>query len=145
MVLKHGRLRGIRGFLVIEVLIAGLIITSSIAATMYLFNVGYRHLERAGASDAVSAKLPQAINLLKTTDLETRSGKEPLGDGVELSWEAGLIAQTRPLLEMPEGPVKTNQELFLYKVNFQLSYRDEKRAYELTVFRHKNYAADDIF
>lgn len=136
---------GIQGFLVIEVLIAGLIITSSIAATMYLFNLGYRHLERAGASDAVSSKLPQAVSLLKTTALENKSGKELLGDGVELSWEAGLIAQTRPLIEMPEGPVKTNQELFLYKVNFQLKYRDIKRDYELTVFRHKNYAADDIF
>lgn len=139
------RLRGTQGFLVIEVLIAGLIITSSIAATMYLFNLGYRHLERAGASDAVSSKLPQAVNLLKTTALENKSGKELLGDGVELSWEAGLIAQTRPLIEMPEGPLKTNQEIFLYKVNFQLKYRDVKRAYEITVFRHKNYAADDIF
>ena len=33
-----------RGFLVLEILIAGLILTASIAATMYLFRMGYEYL-----------------------------------------------------------------------------------------------------
>ena len=35
-----------RGFLVLEVLIAGLILTASIASAMYLFRMGFDHMER---------------------------------------------------------------------------------------------------
>lgn len=141
-------LKNNKGFLVIEVLIAGLIITSSIAATMYLFRVGYQHLERAEASDAISSKLPQAVNLLKTSDLEAGNGKETLGNGVELSWEARLLRSVRPVIFDPEAGsnYQLPNEMFLYRVNFRLTYKDAKRDYEISLFRHKRYApANEIF
>ena len=42
---------GEKGFLVLEVLIAGLILTASIAASMYLFKMGFANLERANNSN----------------------------------------------------------------------------------------------
>ncbi|MBP1713304.1 MAG: putative rane protein [Deltaproteobacteria bacterium] len=49
-----------KGFIVIEILIAGLILTSSIAATMYLFRMGFEYLERANQSNVLASKLTQA-------------------------------------------------------------------------------------
>lgn len=135
-------LKNNKGFLVIEVLIAGLIITSSIAATMYLFRVGYQHLERAEASDVISSKLPQAVNILKTSDIETKNGRETLGNGVELLWEARLLRSIRPVIVDQEvgASSQSPNELFLYRVNFRLAYKDAKRDYEISLFRHKRYA-----
>jgi len=60
------------GFLVLEILIAGLILTSGIAATMYLFRMGFEHLERAKISNTLSAKLIQASGLIRTLDLQKK-------------------------------------------------------------------------
>jgi Tfp pilus assembly protein PilV len=43
-----------KGFLVLEILIAGLILTASIAATMYLFRVGTLYLEKVNQSNMLS-------------------------------------------------------------------------------------------
>ena len=82
-----------RGFLVLEVLIAGLILTASIASAMYLFRMGFDHMERVNNVNLLSAKLLQAGSLLKIMELERQSGTEELGDGVIMKWEAHLIAR----------------------------------------------------
>lgn len=79
-----------RGFLVLDILIAGLILTSGIAATMYLFQTGYRHLERARTANTLSVKLIQVPALLRTLDLAKKKGTANMGDGVFCHWRAGL-------------------------------------------------------
>jgi hypothetical protein len=136
-----------RGFLVLEILIAGLILTSSIAASMYLFKMGFEYLQRANESNLLSSKLPDALNMIKVTAIEQGSGTERLGDDVTLQWQATLIEKTRPKMETFEGPIISAHEIYLYKVDFSLQYKDIKREYETraVVFRQLVSGKDFMF
>ncbi|MBZ0157010.1 MAG: hypothetical protein K8I29_12470 [Alphaproteobacteria bacterium] len=127
--------RNERGFLILEVLIAGLILTASIAATMYLFKMGFEHLERANDSNVLSAKLPLAVALLRSLDLERKEGTEDMGDGVTLRWEAKLVEKGRPVYDSPEGSVQSPYEVFLYRVSLRLDFKRLGREYEMDFFR----------
>lgn len=116
------------GFLLVEILIAGLIISVSVAATMHLFQVGFKHLGKVNISNQFASKLSQSVNLLKTIDPEKEEGIEDIGDGVTLVWKSKRLESTKSL---------RNHEIFLYKINFQLEYNDARRDYELNVFRSK--------
>lgn len=113
-----------RGFLVLEVLIAGLILTASIASAMYLFRMGFDHMERVNRVNLLSAKLLQAGSLLKIMELERQSGTEDLGDGVIMKWEAHLIARNNQAGSGTNsfGGVAVKRkflhDLFLYRVDF---------------------------
>ena len=128
------------GFLLIEILIASLILTSSIAATMYLFRVGQEHLARADVSNVLSVKLQQAVSLLDTIDLASKSGAEDMGDGVTLDWQAELLAKTTPAVSVGEENVSISSpfNLLLYKVDFTLQYSGNTRDYEINMLRYKS-------
>jgi hypothetical protein len=132
-----------RGFLILEVMIASLILTASVAATMYLFRLGFQYLEQANDSNVISVKLPQAINLLKAVDLGvTKEGTEYMGDEVTMQWKAKLLEKTRPVFFTTEGEVQSAYELFLYRVNLSLGYKNISRGYEINVFRSVNRAKE---
>jgi hypothetical protein len=146
-VYNNSLLKRDEGFLLIEVLIAGLIITASIASTMYLFKIGFRSLGTVNNSNQLSSKLSQSINLLKAIDIEEEEGTEDVGDGVTLVWKSKLLERTSLLLDTGEGNISSNHELFLYKINFQLEYNDTGRDYELNVLRSKTlgFSSDMMF
>lgn len=127
-----------KGFLVLEILIAGLILTAGIATTMYLFRIGYTYLEQARKSNILSSKLIQTTGLFKTLELNQKSGTEDLGDGVKLRWDAKLLETSRPVQAHGDVPVPSLHELYLYEVDFSLSYQDVKRDYRVNVFRYKS-------
>jgi hypothetical protein len=126
-----------RGFLVLEILIAGLILTAGIAATMYLFRMGYVYLDKAWQSNILSSKLIQTTGLFKTMELNQKSGTENLGDAVTLQWEAKLLETSRPAKTDGEYPIPSLHELYLYRVDFTLNYQDVKRDYHVNVLRYK--------
>lgn len=132
-----------RGFLVLEVLIAGLILTASIASAMYLFRMGFDHMERVNKVNLLSAKLLQAGSLLKIVELERHSGTEDLGDGVIMKWKSHLVArnnQSGPETNSSSGvAVKRNysHDLFLYRVDFLLELKGSMREYHINVFRSR--------
>jgi len=132
--MKHARQHG---FLVLEILIAGLILTASIAATMYLFRMGYDYLEKANQINVLSSKLVQATGLLKALEMEKKSGVEDMGDDVTLKWQAQLLGSARPIKGGGEYALTSIHELFLYRVNFSLAYQNMSRDYQVNVFRHK--------
>jgi hypothetical protein len=134
MILKNHQKKG---FIVLDVLIAGLILTSSIAATMYLFRMGFDYLERANQSNLLSSKLPQATGLIRTLDMQKSSGEEDIGEGVTLKWEARLLGASRPVKGWGEFSIPPLHELFLYRVNFRLNYKEIVREYQVNVFRYK--------
>ena len=131
------RNRQAKGFIVIEIMIAGLILTASIAATMYLFRMGFDYLERANQSNMLSSKLTQATGLIRTLDLEKKSGEEDLGEGVILKWAAGLLGSSRPIKGQAEFAVPSMHELLLYRVLFSLNYKGKVEEYKVNVFRYK--------
>lgn len=126
-----------KGFLVLEILIAGLILTASIAATMYLFRMGYEYLEKVNQSNVLSSKLLQAGGLLRTLEMENKSGVEEMGDEVTMKWEARLLGSARPIKGGGEYAVTSVHELFLYRVNFSLAYQNTSRDYQVNVFNYK--------
>ena len=126
-----------RGFLVLEILIAGLILTASIAATMYLFRLGYGYLEKTRQSNILSSKLIQAHGLIKTLSLDRKSGTEEMGGGVTLKWEAKLLNSSIPTFGEGEFTVRSQHELFIYQVDFTAQFQDLARDYRINVFRYK--------
>jgi hypothetical protein len=138
-------MRGVdsRGFLVLEVLIAGLILTASIASAMYLFRIGFTNMERVNRVNLLSAKLLQAGNFFKIVEFERRAGTEDLGDGVIMKWKAQLIARNNTgasgTISHGEGFVGENpfHELFLYKVDLMMEYQGLLREYQIHVFRFR--------
>jgi hypothetical protein len=132
--MKHSRQSG---FLVLEILIAGFILTASIAATMYLFRMGYDYLEKANVSNTISSKLIQAEGLFRVLELQKNSGIEDMGDGVELKWEAHLLGSSKPAIEGEEISLPSLHELYLYRINFTLDYKGIDRSYEVNAFRFK--------
>jgi len=126
-----------KGFLVLEILIAGIILTSSIAASMYLFRMGFVYLEKANDSNVITSKLPQAVNFLKTIDLGQAGGTESLGDDVTLVWESKSVEKTRPLLKLSEGSGLSPFEHYLHTVHLKLVYKTTERDYEIRMFRYK--------
>jgi hypothetical protein len=126
-----------KGFLVLEILIAGLILTSSIAAAMYLFRMGFVYLEKANDSNIITSKLPQAVNFLKTIDLGQTGGTESIGDDVTLVWESKSIEKTRPLVHYSEGSSLSPFEHYLHTLRLKLVYKTLEREYEIRLFRYK--------
>lgn len=134
-----------RGFLVLEILIAGLILTASIAATMYLFSLGYGYLEKTRQSNVLSAKLIQASGLLKTLELDRQSGTEEMGGGVTMKWQARLLGTSRPIFGEGEFAVQSLHELSIYRVDFTTQYQGMARDYRINVFRYKPLSSDRDF
>ena len=130
-----------KGFIVIDIMIAGLILTASIAATMYLFRMGFDYLERANQSNVLSSKLTQATGLIRTLDMQTKSGQEDLGEGVTLKWEARLLGSSRPIKGKAEFTIPSMHELFLHRVLFSLNYNGIVQEYKINVFRYKPLSA----
>jgi len=124
-----------KGFIVIEILIAGLILTASIAATMYLFRMGFEYLERANQSNVLASKLTQATGLIQTLELQKKSGEEDIGEGINLKWEARLLGSSKPTRGEADFPVPSLHELMLYRVDFSLRYKGMYREYQIHVFR----------
>ena len=126
-----------RGFLVLEILIAGLILTASIAATMYLFRLGYGYLEKTRQSNVLSSKLFQVKGLLKTLELDRKTGTEEIGEGVTLKWEAKLLNTSIPTFKGVDGPVRSFYEFRLYRVDLTTQYQSLIRNNQVNVFRYK--------
>jgi hypothetical protein len=134
-----------KGFIVLDVLISGLILTASIAATMYLFRMGFDYLERANQSNLLSSKITQATGLIRTLDMQKSSGEEDLGEDVTLKWEAQLLGASRPTKGEAEFSIQSIHELLLYRVFFTLNYKGIVREYQINVFRYKPlYAPEQI-
>jgi len=127
-----------KGFLVLEILIAGLILTASIAATMYLFQLGYGYLEKTRLSNVLSSKLIQAGGLFKTLELDRESGTEDIGDGVKLKWKSQLLSTSIPKSGGSEATTQFAYELFIYRVDFTMLYQGMDRDYQINVFRYKS-------
>ena len=120
---------------------ACLILTSAVAAGMYLFRTGFDHLDRASTSNVMSSKLPQAINVIRASDLGKKSGIEDMADEVTLEWAATVLDSVKP------GGVgaPSMYEIFLYRVHMKLTYRKKSREYDLNVFRHRRTGSPEAF
>ncbi|PMP93196.1 MAG: hypothetical protein C0170_00665 [Hydrogenobaculum sp.] len=137
----------VRGFILIDIIIASLILTAAVAATMYLFRIGFKELEQSNTISKIVSKIPQAVSYLKTVDFKTKpQGDENLGE-VKLTWDAkltntGEINTTKNPLIM--GPMATDMQiqklpykLYLYHVDFYLSYKNYKDHYDIDILKYK--------
>ena len=135
--MKKKRIKLKRGSITIDVLIAGMILTAGIAASMYLFRLGFQYLEKANTANAIATKISQTPALLRTLDLSQGSGVEDLGDGVTLEWTSKLIAKSRPERFVEEVKTLSRHELYLYEVVLNFKYKDTVKTYKVNVFRSK--------
>ena len=131
------RKSGNKGFLVLDILIAGIILASFIAATMYLFRVGFESLERANRLNIISEKALYSASMLRTIIAERPSGEENLGEGVTLKWQSKLIGRSQPTRGYIDAPVKSLHELMLYHVDFSLNYQGHEKSYQEDIFKSK--------
>ena len=127
-------MKGEEGFLILEILIAGLILTASIAATMMIFRGGFQQLERADRSNSISAMLPQVLNLLQYKDLNREEGEETLRPGMVFRWKARLEKQSHPSIFLQES-MASRHEIYLYTVHIFLKHGELSREYDLHLLR----------
>ncbi|RKX61108.1 MAG: hypothetical protein DRP29_01310 [Thermodesulfobacteriota bacterium] len=125
-----------KGSITIDVLIAGMVLTAGIAASMYLFNLGFQYLEKANTINAIALKVSQTPALLRTLDFSKESGTEDLGEGVTLEWTSKLIAKSKPE-RLAEVKISSMYELYLYEVTLKFKYKDLIKTYKINVFRSK--------
>ena len=131
-----------KGSITIDVLIAGMILTAGIAASMYLFKLGFQYLEKANTVNIIALKVSQTPALLRTLDLSEESGIEDLGDGVTLEWTSKLIAKSRPE-RLAEVKIPSMYELYLYEVTLKFIYKNKIRTYKINVFRSKQVVSPE--
>jgi len=133
-----------RGFILLDIIIASLILTAAVAASMYLFRIGFKELTQANTLSKISSKIPQAVSYLKTVDFNKEpKGEEDLGE-VKLSWNSRLVSKSKmgaPKISL--GPIQMSgntylpYEFYLYKVDFFLSYRNYKNPYSIDILKYK--------
>jgi hypothetical protein len=131
-----------------EVLVACLILTSAVAAGMYLFRTGFDHLDRANTSNVISSKLPQAITLIRASDLGKKSAIEDMGDEATLEWAATVLDSVKPGgagAQNVWAGTPNVYEMFLYKVHMKLTYKKKSREYDLNVFRYRRAGSPEAF
>ncbi|OPY78784.1 MAG: hypothetical protein A4E70_02321 [Syntrophus sp. PtaU1.Bin005] len=104
---------------------------------MYLFRMGFEHLEKARISNTLSAKLVQATGLIRSLDLEKVSGTEEMGEGVTLKWNAGVLSSMMPVSAEKKEASSFLYHLLLYQVEFTLSAQGVSRDYSMHVLRYK--------
>lgn len=131
------------GFITIDILIAGVILTAGIAASAYLFRIGFDYLDRANKANTLALKISQTPALLRTLDFEKESGTEELGDEVRLIWTAKLISKSRPSTITGEMKVPSRYELYLYEVTLTFEYKDLVKKYTINVLRSKTTVAEE--
>jgi hypothetical protein len=85
----------------------------------------------------LSSKLTQATGLIRTLDMEKKSGEEDLGEGVILKWDARLLDSSRPVKRQGDVSIPSLHELLFYRVLFSLNYKGIVREYKVNVFRYK--------
>ena len=131
-----------RGSITVDILIAGVVLTAGIAASMYLFRLGFNYLEKANTAQLIATKVSQTPALLRTLDFSQEEGIEDLGDGVTLKWSAKLIAKSRPE-RVGETKMLAMHELYLYEVTLNYHYKDTVRSYKVNIFRSKALASPE--
>ncbi|RKX59206.1 MAG: hypothetical protein DRP29_05075 [Thermodesulfobacteriota bacterium] len=131
-----------KGSITIDVLIAGMILTAGIAASMYLFKLGFQYLEKANTVNIIALKVSQTPALLRTLDLSEESGIEDLGDGVTLEWTSKLIAKSKPE-GLAEVKISSMYELYLYEVTLKFIYKDKIKTYKIHIFRSKQLVSSE--
>jgi len=131
-----------KGSITIDVLIAGMILTAGIAASMYLFKLGFQYLEKANTVNIIALKVSQTPALLRTLDLSEESGIEDLGDGVTLEWTSKLIVKSKPE-GLAEVKIPSMYELYLYEVTLKFIYKDKIKTYKIHIFRSKQLVSSE--
>ena len=66
-----------------------------------------------------------------------------MGDNVWLVWNARLVDKSRPIFDTGEMMVPSMHELFIYRIDFVLSYRKVSREYGLNVFKYKTMVSPE--
>ena len=132
-----------KGFLLVELLIAGVIITSAIAASYYMVRNGLVYVDKIEKSNVIESKLPFVFNFLKSTDLT--EGVYTFSDGVNLKWKSILLQKSRPEINTEDITVASNFELYLYKVEFTIQYKDLDRTYSVFITKYKRLGSVEGF
>lgn len=128
-----------KGFLLVELLIAGVIITSAIAASYYMVRNGLAYIDKIEKSNTIESKLPFIFNFLKSTD--QTEGVYTFSDGSTLKWRSILVEKSRPQISVEDITVASNFEIYLYKVEFTLQYRDLDRTYVVFITKYRRFGS----
>lgn len=127
-----------RAFVLIDMIIAALILTSAIAATMYLFRIGFKELMKTRTVNEVVSRIPQAYSYLKTIKFRKNpKGNKKLGEDILLKWNATLIDKGKIVNKSLFGSSTLPYEFYLYKVDFSISYKKYTKYFSTDIMQYK--------
>lgn len=128
-----------KGFLLVEVLIACLILTGSIVASYHLLRNALDNYLRAQKSNQISKKVPQVIAFLENiAELEQKRGETVFSQNFLLRWEAKPLERTHLIYRSSNRTNEVSYEISLYHVKFTLIYKDYSRDFNYKILKYQN-------
>lgn len=116
-----------KAFLMVEVLIASLIISSGIIASFFLIRSGILNLSKHTDSSYILSNLPYVINYIDTQ--QTLPSETDIL-GMKVKFKQSVLKTYNPTLTVEEGTyLKLSSEVSLIKVDFELKYKNSLKTY----------------
>ncbi|MGB9766696.1 MAG: type II secretion system protein [Sulfurihydrogenibium sp.] len=123
-----------KGFLLVEVLIAGVILSSAIAAGFFLVRNGLNYVDRVEKANYVSSLIPVVKNRLEI--LQPSQGTFKLDEQTVVTYRFTLEKKGRPQFFYEGTKLESPFELYIYRVEFDISYKGYSRSYEFYTLRY---------
>ena len=126
---KNGRRQHVQGFTLIEILVASVILFSSIATVSMVYRGAFLSSERANKHVNVTAVLPAILAIIKNEiQIQSNSTEVTLNNkssawAVNYHWQASLLAfkTAPPLFDVDSGKMSTPPKKYkLWLVNLTL-------------------------
>lgn len=127
------------GFTLIEILVATVILFTSIATVSVIYKGAYLSAEKANAHVTISGVIPMVLNNIRqdiraqgNSELTELSGKE-LAWGVNYNWSAAQIAFKAPpdVYDPDNGNMLSSPNKYkLWQVDLIVSYKVARKSYQ---------------
>lgn len=137
-----------KGFVLVEILISGVIIVSSIAASLYLMRLGLNHIDKIETNNKISSVIPIILNqfeIMTVDDLRSGKGSFNLDDDFRVTWESKVEFSKRPERDGFEGKFLSMYEYYLFNVNFELHYKDVIENKNIKILKYEKKVEESEF
>ena len=129
-----------RGFSLLEVLIAGVILFASISAASLVYTSATKSSQQASRAISFAAQVPLVVETIKTNLRQSSSSSQQYGEGPLLfgqyNWNATAeqVKRPIPILSVDSGQFQSPDiDIVLWKVNLTVTINEDQRQYSFYV------------
>lgn len=140
-------MKRVEGFILLEILVAGVIIVSAMSAVIYLTKLGIEQYEKVENNKKIFSTLPIVIGYLESLsiqDLLNGKGGYDTGYG-KLLWESKLLDSDSPVvdIDMTGKEIHSKFKHYLFKVKISLRFHNYSYENEIYLTKYEETQKDD--